>query len=81
VLLPVSDVPLKENKTKNTFAINGSYFGKECSQAISKVAAGGVVTITEINLLTTDLDGPNLKGVRPSKPGQLPIGFVFYILD
>ena len=70
-----------DGKNKNTFLIKGNFFGKECNQAIAKLPKGSVLTFTEIDLSITDLDGPNLKGIRPAKPGQLPIGFTVYILD
>lgn len=69
------------SNVKNTFTIKGNIFGKECNQAIAKLAQNSVLTFTEIDLTITDLDGPNLKGVRPTKPGQLPIGFTVYIID
>jgi hypothetical protein len=40
-----------------------------------------VLTFTEVDLTITDLDGPNLKGIKPKKPGQLPIGFTVYIIN
>lgn len=70
-----------DGKEKNTFLIKGNFFGKECNQAIAKLPQGSVLTFTEIDLTITDLDGPNLAGVRPKKPGQLPIGFTVYIID
>jgi hypothetical protein len=67
--------------SKNTFIVKGPFFGKECNQAIAKLPSESVLTFTEIDLTITDLDGPNLKGVRPKKPGQLPIGFTVYIIN
>jgi hypothetical protein len=81
LLLQNSNTVSYDGKTKNTFSIKGNYFGKECNQAISKLPQSSVLTFTEIDLIITDLDGPNLKGIRPKKPGQLPIGFTVYIID
>lgn len=81
LLLKNANIDEPDGKTKNTFAIKGNFFGKECNQAIAILPKGSVLTFTEIDLSITDLDGPNLKGVRPKKPGQLPIGFTVYIMD
>ncbi|MCF8429564.1 MAG: hypothetical protein K9G64_05480 [Bacteroidia bacterium] len=81
LLLKNANISEPDGKTKNTFAIKGNFFGKECNQAISILPKGSVLTFTEIDLTITDLDGPNLQGVRPKKPGQLPIGFTVYIND
>ncbi len=81
LLLKNANIAEPDGKTKNTFPIKGNFFGKECNQAISILPKGSVLTFTEIDLTITDLDGPNLHGVRPKKPGQLPIGFTVYIND
>ncbi len=81
LLLTNSNPMAASEKTKNTFSISGNFFNKEACTAIGKLASESVLTFTEINLTTTDLDGPNLKGVRPKKIGQLPIGFTVYVLD
>lgn len=70
-----------DGTSKNTFTIKGNFFGKECNKAIAILPQASVLTFTEIDLYTTDLDGPNRMGVRPKKPGQLPIGFTVYIVD
>jgi hypothetical protein len=80
-LLLTNSNGMNAGKDKNTFIIKGTYLGKECNQAIAKLPQESVLTFTEVDLTITDLDGPNLKGIRPKKPGQLPIGFTVYIID
>lgn len=81
LLLTTSSPMGNPENTKNTYSIKGNFFGKEVCTAIAKLPSESVLTFTEVDLTTTDLDGPNLKGVRPKKPGQLPIGFTVYVLD
>jgi hypothetical protein len=81
LLLKNSNQKEYDGISKNTFVLKGNYFGKECNQAITKLPQSSVLTFTEINLIITDLDGPNLQGIRPKRPGQLPIGFTVYIID
>lgn len=81
LLLKNANIDEPDGKIKNTFAIKGNFFGKECNHAISILPKASVLTFTEIDLSITELDGPNLKGIRPKKPGQLPIGFTVYIMD
>lgn len=81
LLLKNANIMDPDGKTKTIFPIKGNYFGKECNKAISILPQGSVLTFTEVDLSITDLDGPNLNGIRPKKPGQLPIGFTVYIID
>jgi hypothetical protein len=81
ILLTNSTQKEPDAGTKNTFAIKGNIFGKEFNEAVFKLPKGSILTFTEIDLSITDLDGPNMKGIRPKKPGQLPIGFTVYIID